>query len=143
MRAISFAWTSASLVTGNKTVTRREWDNEYAIRFLRGDLVQAYDRQARFGGKPIAIIRLTESPRFTGDLPEEDFKGEGFEFDREHGIKVDGLNVDVLWRAWGISAAQGKKWWVVRFKVIELTDHGKALAAAYKTQAKPLLGGAE
>lgn len=132
MRAISFAWTTPSLVTRNKTCTRRDWNPEYAARFLKGDRCAAYDKQARFGGKPVGVIRLTDVPRLTGELPEADFAAEGFEFDKRHGLKVDSLDVDVLWRAWRIQAAnQGKRWWVVRFEVVEINEYGLAIAGAY------------
>jgi hypothetical protein len=39
MMTISFAWTTPALLAGHKTVTRRDWDAEYAIRFAAGQLV--------------------------------------------------------------------------------------------------------
>lgn len=140
MRNISFAWTTPSLVTRNKTCTRREWNPEYAARFLAGEFVTAYDKQARFGGKPVGVIKLTEVPRYTGELPEEDFAAEGFEWDKAHGLQVDHLDVDVLWRAWRIQAAQGAKWWVVRFEVMEINEYGLSIARAYADAPRgPLL----
>ena len=58
MQIISFAMTTAALLAGQKTVTRRDWPEKYAQQFKPGNLVQGYDRSARNGGKCIAIIRL-------------------------------------------------------------------------------------
>lgn len=135
MRNISFAWTTPMLVTGNKTCTRREWKPEWATRFMKEDLLAAYDRQPRFKGKQVAVIRLTETPAFSSALPEEDYQREGFAFAAEHGIRIDGVRPDVLWRAWKMAAAGGKRWWVVRFEVLELTDYGRELAAKYAAAA--------
>lgn len=66
MSWISFAWTTPALLAGRKTVTRRLWDDRFAQHFIwafyRGDLVTAYDKNPRNGGKPVATIRLTEKP---------------------------------------------------------------------------------
>lgn len=116
---ISFAWTTPALVAGQKTCTRRDWDPRYATRFRSGQLVQAYDRQPRYRGKPVAIIRLTADPvlQNTRDIPEEDYKREGFEFLQAAGIKVDGLLPQALWVAWRIKP---RDMWVVRFEVVKL-----------------------
>lgn len=79
MKIISFAWTTDVLLSGKKTATRREWTDDYANRFQKNDLVQAYDKSPRFGGKRIATIQLTKKPfkQRLGDLTHKDFIAEG------------------------------------------------------------------
>ncbi len=55
---ISFAWTTAALLEGRKTVTRREWTDKHAAKFKPGDLVDAWDKSPRFKGKKVAVIRI-------------------------------------------------------------------------------------
>lgn len=60
MKIISFAWTTPQLLRGEKTVTRRDWSDKYARQFRAGDLVQAYDKSPRAGGKRVATIEIKE-----------------------------------------------------------------------------------
>ena len=69
---ISFSWTSAALLAGHKTVTRRDWDADYARRFRAGREVIAYDKLPRNGGKPIARLRLTDDARYEPDAAAPD-----------------------------------------------------------------------
>lgn len=62
MRIVTFAHTTAPLLAGAKTTTRRYWLERYAAGMHVGDLVQAYDRNPRNGGRCVAIIRLTGDP---------------------------------------------------------------------------------
>ncbi|UPY80340.1 hypothetical protein FH581_023945 [Leptospira weilii] len=79
MKIISFGYTAAPLLAGRKTITRREWKDEYALKFHPGEIVQAYDKQARFGGKKIGEIRISwiikQSPLL---MPDSDYEEEGF-----------------------------------------------------------------
>ena len=118
MRNISFAWTTPALLAGRKTVTRREWNDDYARSFREGDLVAAYDRQPRFKGKQIGVIRLTEKPCFTDALPEQDWEGEGFEYLTSIGATVNKFTPRQMWESW---RTERPKLWVVRFEVVELT----------------------
>jgi len=119
MKAISFAWTTPALLAGRKTVTRREWDDRYAAQFRAGDLVAAYDRQPRYGGKAVAHIRLTETPyrESTALLPDEDWVGEGFAYLESIGRKVNGLTPRELWEAWRLEPAI---LYVIRFELVEV-----------------------
>ncbi len=63
MNIISYAWTVDALLAGLKDVTRRDWPDKYAAQFKPGDLVQAYDKSARCGGKCRAIVRLEDVRR--------------------------------------------------------------------------------
>lgn len=79
MHIISFAWTTKALLDGTKTVTRRCWSDNYAKRFRKGDIVQAYDKSPRVGGKRVALIRLLKTPyrQDVSELTEEDVLKEG------------------------------------------------------------------
>jgi hypothetical protein len=84
---ISFAWTTAALVNGRKTETRREWQRDYAARFRGGDRPIAYDRQPYYGGNQVAIIELTDKPYpdFTRKYDfMQAYEAEGFAFYDEH-----------------------------------------------------------
>lgn len=121
MRLISFAWTTPALLAGRKTVTRRDWNPEFARRFHKGDLVGAYNRSPRHGGEQVAIIRLTEEPcrEWTSDAPPEDYEAEGFAYLQEAGKKVDGMEPRTLWRIWHWPST-ARFLWVVRFELVEV-----------------------
>lgn len=117
MKSISFAWTTPALLAGRKTVTRRDWKESWARSFREGELVGAYDRQPRFQGKQVAVIRLTEAPYLesTAQAPDSDYEAEGFGYLQERGIMVDGLLPEKLWRVWRVSP---RSMWVVRFELV-------------------------
>lgn len=121
MKIISFAWTTPALLAGVKKVTRRDWSAEYARRFRAGELVAAYDRQPRFGGKRVATIRLTSGPylQSTAIAPDSDYGYEGFGYlERlDPPVLVDGLRPSVLWKAWKLHP---RDLYVVRFKLVEV-----------------------
>ena len=79
MKIISFAWTVEPLVLGQKTCTRRNWSDDYAMRFENNDYVQAFDREPREGGQCVATIQLTCDPykEFLMDMTDEEEKEEG------------------------------------------------------------------
>ena len=115
MKIISFAWTTPALIAGRKTVTRRDWDRDYAERFQAGELIAAYDRSPRFKGKQVATIRLTEKPHFCNETPIEDWEGEGFAYLESIGAKVNGHTPRELWDDW---REETPFMWVVRFEVV-------------------------
>jgi hypothetical protein len=116
VRAISFAWTTPALLAGQKAVTRRDWNDRYAASFRAGEMVAAYDRQARHGGKQVATIRLLRAPykESTADAPASDYEAEGFTYLEGIGALVDGLTPRALWRAWHVYP---EYLWVVRFEL--------------------------
>lgn len=118
MKAISFGWTTAALLAGRKTATRRQWDRAYARRFRRGDRVAALDRAARFGGRRVAVIELTASPieEWTDQAPESDWEAEGFGYLSEIGATVGGRTPGALWEEW---RQRPERLWVVRFRLVE------------------------
>jgi uncharacterized protein YqfB (UPF0267 family) len=79
MKIISFTWTTKALLEGKKTVTRRDWNEKYAKSFYKGDVVQAYNKAPRLGGKRVAYIKLTSEPylQWLHDVTDEDEKKEG------------------------------------------------------------------
>jgi len=127
MMTISFAWTTPALLAGVKTVTRRDWEPEYAARFKAGQLVAAYDRQPRYRGRQVAMIRLMQAPyrQSTAEAPESDWEAEGFAFLESVGAKVDGMRPKVLWRAWHVFP---REMWVVRFELVEVIGSKAAVA---------------
>lgn len=116
---ISFAWTTKALIEGVKRVTRRTWKDNYATQFNQGDLVTAYDKQPRFGGKPVAIIRLTQTPyrQMSDKVSTMDWHDEGFAWMEKQGLKVGKLTPRQLWDQWH---DQPEFFWVIRFEVVEL-----------------------
>lgn len=119
MKTISFAWTTPALLAGRKTCTRRQWKDHYARTFRQGEMVAAYDRQPRYGGKHVATIRLTADPikQSSRQAPEDDYQAEGFDYLAEIGAKVDGLDPYLLWRVWRMTDIG---LWVVRFELVEI-----------------------
>jgi len=134
MMTISFAWTTPALLAGVKTVTRRNWEPEYAARFRAGQLVAAYDRQPRYRGRQVATIRLTQAPyrQSTAEAPASDWEAEGFAYLESVGAKVDGMRPKVLWRAWHVYPQQ---MWVVRFELVEVVG---AQAVAARPEPLPM-----
>lgn len=121
MRIISFAWTTPGLLARRKTCTRRDWSRSFAERFQAGELVQAYDKQARFGGKRVGIIRLTEKPHLesTAAAPDSDWEAEGFAYlESIGGVHIDGLSPSLLWEKW--RKEEPTLLWVVRFEIVEI-----------------------
>lgn len=116
---ISFAWTTPALLAGEKTVTRREWSDDYAAKFHKGDIVDAYNRQARFGGKLIGRIKLLETPykEWSNLIPEEDYEKEGFLYLERKNIKCGKLRPFDIWRQW---LDEPEVFYVVRFKVVAI-----------------------
>ena len=121
MAVISFAWTTPALLAGHKTVTRRDWKESHARRFRAGDVLAAFNRQPRYGGRQVASIRLTQAPYLesTALAPEEDYEAEGLAWLAERGFTVDGQTPLYLWAAW--KRFKPTDLWVVRFKLLGLT----------------------
>jgi hypothetical protein len=131
VKSISFAWTTDALLAGRKTSTLRQWKDTYAQQFKAGELVTAYDKQARFGGRPVAIIRLTHAPT-KGDINQildDVYEAEGFAWYDEQSAQGSlvgqklraelGVAKDQTIREW---LAGGALWgdWVIRFELVEV-----------------------
>lgn len=119
MLIISYAWTTPAVKARRKTCTRRDWEDAYAARFHKGDLVQAYDKNPRNGGKPFGIVRLTQDPykERLCDIPMDDWVNEGFDYLTEIGVTVKGLKPIEIWNLWKLNE---ETIWVVRFEIVEL-----------------------
>ena len=120
MRHISFAWTTDALKAGAKNVTRRHWQDSWASRrWKKGDYAVAYDRNPAWGGTQIALIRLTETPykESTADIPDDDWKGEGFAYMQQHRQLVNGVTPQEFWDKW---KREPEEMWVIRFEVVEV-----------------------
>jgi hypothetical protein len=82
-RAIAFGWTSAQLLAGVKTCTRRIWNDTYAAYFIKvfeqGRPVPCLDKSFRNGGKIIGYARLVCPPykEKLQDMPISDLEAEG------------------------------------------------------------------
>jgi len=111
MKIISFAWTTEALLKGKKTQTRRFWDDKYARKFKAGDLVQAYDKNPRSGGKPVAIIRITRDAwkQKLNDMNTRQYLAEGGK-----------LYWSGTWEFIQMMLSQGKgdRVWVIEFEVV-------------------------
>lgn len=123
---ISFAWTTPALLAGQKSVTRRPWQDSHARRFKTGDLVDAFNRQPRHAGTKIATIRIvsvTKEPMFT--MPDSDYEAEGFAYlaDNLHLLPKSGefSHPERVSRE-SFAAAQRASAcvWVVRFELVEV-----------------------
>lgn len=60
---VSFAWTTDEYVRGLKDVTRRNWADEYAAKFVPGTFHSAYDKSPRFGGKAVGVFEVVSIAR--------------------------------------------------------------------------------
>lgn len=140
-RIVSFAWTSPALLAGQKTVTRRDWNADYARRWKPGEIALAYDRSPRAHGNLIARIRvLSVTHERDADAPDSDYEAEGFAWLRDHPAalpKTDRqlyrLNVErASFEEW---RREGGRSWVIRFEVIEVLGPSAVSSAQPSGQA--------
>lgn len=114
---LSFAWTTPALLSGHKTMTRRDWTHAHAAKFTVGRLVDAWDRSPRTGkGRKVATIRITREPHmeWSSDLTEYDVEREGFNWLRAHGEWVQVEQIISAWRA------ERRLLWVIEFELVEV-----------------------
>ncbi|EIE02421.1 hypothetical protein [Leptospira licerasiae] len=125
MKIISFAYTTPAFLAKEKTVTRRDWNDDYAARFKKGEEIQGWNKSPRFQGKRVGIIRLIEKPykESTLIMPDEDYEKEGFGYlDRNPDLKTGpyrGKDLKKIFNEWKQSAVS---LWVVRFEYLEVFD---------------------
>lgn len=125
MKIISFSWTwPALLAEGHlqKTVTRRDWDADYAASFKAGELVQAFDKSPRFKGKRIARIRLIKAPYMESisAMPDSDYEAEGFAYlDANRHLLPKSMLYDVSRAGFNAWRKSGEQLWVIRFERVE------------------------
>ncbi|KKL52538.1 hypothetical protein LCGC14_2284450 [marine sediment metagenome] len=121
MREISFNWTVSAFLAGAKTVTRRDWKDSYAKTFKKGEIIAAYDKQRRFGGRKIGLIKLTQAPykENSADIPDDDWESEGMHIlEGEHKL-IDGLTPYEFWQRW---LQHPVDLWVIRFRIVGLKN---------------------
>ncbi len=117
MKEISFNWTITAFLSGHKSVTRRDWKDSYAKTFKKGEVVAAYNKQRRFGGKKIGLIKLSQDPykESTAKLTGGDWYDEGLHVLEGEGKLIDGVHPKVFWLRW---LAEPVNLWVIRFKIV-------------------------
>ena len=123
MLIISFGWTSAAFVAGEKDVTRRDWKPIHAAKFKKGTLAAAWDKDPRYGGKKIGVIRITEDVKYEAmaDMPDSDYAAEGFAYLHKHPELVPAsMPIDVSPKGFEAWRQSGGKKAVVRFEEVEL-----------------------
>lgn len=133
MMHISFGHTTPALITGNKTVTRRDWKPRHAAHFKAGMVCGALNTDQRVGGQKVGEIRLTAAPlhESTTLAPDTDWWDEGFSFLSDHDLKVFGASPVAIWRQWLYEAPVTL--WVVRFELLSLTPFGEELRQQWVT----------
>jgi len=115
---VSFAWTSAALLSGHKSCTRREWDPVHAEHYRAGMVVDAWDRLPRVkGAKRIGTIRVSRPPyRQMSHLTlPEDFHREGFAWLQRYGTTDDVVRVSEIWAGWRTHPVD---LWVLEFELV-------------------------
>jgi len=136
MRHISFALTTAAVQARCKDVTRREWDDDYAARFQKGEVVGALDKTFRAGGKQFGTIRLLEKPYKESEalMPDRDYAGEGFEFlDKIPRFKPKMWEHTILRFKFENDREYGDEFWVVRFEILDITRTLEFTAREWET----------
>ena len=114
MNIISFGWTTPAIIAHRKRCTRRRWTEKHAAQFHKGDLVQAYNKGARNGGKCVEIIRLTADPYKEETLDLDDYEAEGFDYLTDQGIMIEGQLPLDMWNGWIMEGTSDL--YVVRFE---------------------------
>jgi len=122
MMHISFGWTSPAVKARYKDTTRRDWKDSHAKKFKPGDLVNAYDKDPRYGGVCFGIIRiksLFKEP--IADMPDSDYEREGFAFLFQNPHLVPkSMPIDVSPEGFNAWRDSGETYYTVRFEIVEL-----------------------
>src|SRR5918911_511290 len=99
MSTLLFGWMTPALLAGAKTAIRCSWSKQTAARFRAGQVVDAYDRPTRSGGRWLyEHVDTLAGTRYRNIVRRDDFSPAAFE----------------RWRSRPLSA------WVLRFKVLEV-----------------------
>lgn len=134
---VAFARTTAALIAGEKSVTRREWSGNHHDKVLkkllaaqasgeRGLLMDAWSAGPHRKGVRVGkICLLTLSREKTADIPDGDYAAEGFAYMDRHGINVDkDLSCEQLWRLWRQNPTKITS--VLRFELVGVEPGVKA-----------------
>lgn len=121
---ISFSWTTAALLSGAKTMTRRDWSRAHysAVEkaFLEERPFDAWDHVPRVkGARKVAEIRLTgiRGPESTSLVGDEDYRREGFAWLRAHGSPEERGRVQTIWTQWRFAP---QLLYVVEFELVDV-----------------------
>ncbi len=119
MKIISYAWTVPALIARRKVKTRRLWKEKYAKSFHAGDMVQAYDKNPRNGGKRVGIVRLTKDPyqQSTEAMTMQDYEDEGLMYFEEQKLRIQDMTPMDFFLQW---KKQAELVWVVEFELITI-----------------------
>jgi len=119
MRIISFAWTTPALIALAKTCTRRDWDDDYARTWHKGDFAQSWDHLPRAHGRQVGVVELTNHPvkEWTNLIPSTDWEAEGFQYLTDYGCTLHGMTPQQVWDDWHTNP---RKLWVIRFKLVSV-----------------------
>lgn len=128
---ISFAWTTPAVVLGEKCETRRDW-TPATIKSVRkamekGELVDAFSKSARFGGKAfgkVRILKLVEDED-SSTIKAPSWRAEGFHVLQAIGSKIGKSSAADVWKFWLEENTDRQT--VVHFELVELNAHGEEL----------------
>lgn len=128
---ISFAWTTPAVVLGEKCETRRDWKPSTIAAVWRamekGELVDAYSKSSRFGGKAfgkVRILKLVEEED-SRTIKSPSWRAEGFHVLQAIGAKISKSTAADVWRFWLEENDQTQT--VVHFELVELNAYGEEL----------------
>lgn len=145
---VAFAYMTAPLLLGQKTVTRRAWVDSHAAKFHAGEKLAAYDRDQRTGGRWVATCEIEKAPYVenTRNMPDADWACEGFRWYYLHppyipdwldartfvwneGHPRDGLfaptRADFSLEAFRRWRVRSEDMYVLRFHLVEVTPAGR------------------
>lgn len=89
----------------------------YAKRFKPRNICQAYDKQARFGGKRIGHLQVNSLAwEDITTMPDDEYENEGFKFMEEQGLKIWNKPPREAFEDW---RKEGGWYWVLRFNKIK------------------------
>lgn len=118
-RLLYFGPMSVALLKGRKTSVRVPFASRRSVAFQPGELVPAYDQRPKRGGKPIAMLRITDRPyrMNSADATEEDYEIEGFAYLEEQGQT---FGHEEPRRYWEAAKAAKADVCVIRFQVVDI-----------------------
>lgn len=113
---ISMGNVTAPFVAMHKSVTRRNWAQVTVNRFKKDIYSLAWSKQARFGGEPIGVGRITKDPfkEYTGMMTYDQYIKEGF---RYLDVKTGNSNLKQVFERW---QRKNEILSVIQFQIIEV-----------------------
>lgn len=142
---ISFAWTTPAVLAAHfqpgltcKTRTRRDWTDRHIEQWRRrldasngrGVEAVAWNKSARFQGKPIGKVLITSirPGECSSTIPDEDWVKEGFDMLQYIGAEFQkGYSALSVWGFWRMCNPGSNIQTVVDFELLGVTPFGLAL----------------